>query len=630
MDASSGALHTALSGAAYFQSLTVVVPASWRDAKCGVAIRPPAADTPYAAADIWIEKPGPIHGHRPEAQQSAGCGKPGDYIALPHTALLTAAGGGSGRNFTLAEARHFVHQWAKYRYGIFDETGFDGDAVYPAYYKHNGQILPTVTHNGDLAGVWLRNGEPCDPTTEPHSQNVNNNSSMEENGSRLPSCRFETTSSNDDVTCSLGQGLNLPAASRYCSGNATALLLPTKQTVLCDGRSALEVIMAHRDFAGQQPRDGGHKQPQRRGSNSHSEKSLDPEIRIVREPPTKYVLAIDTSAAMAADDHWRWIHKAAHKFIRYDLPVDSNLAILTFNDRAKLEHPLVQVASDEVRARLADTVPVKYHLSTKEQSCLLCALRLIFDEVLRPSAAVVAGTHIVIVSRPPNQHLLETGERDLVRALLAANNARLSIIVVPSALTMTAATPASSGGLRDFYDEMATLSGGRSFQLSDSGHAMDLLYDLNAAFSRILTEDSLQPTESPELVHQAEFYSDSSANAVSHGSFVIDSSLGRDTLFGLYVKDEEDHLIKSVQFTDSRGNVYGPFTKMSSTFDMVCCRRSSLPNPILKIPSLKTPSYKEEEKNDYPLSNVPAVNHAPSTERKMASWLNISPYKMES
>jgi hypothetical protein len=558
MDAASGALHTALYGAAYFQSLTVVVPATWRDAKCGVAIRPPAADTPYATADIWVEKPGPIHGHLPATQQSAGCGKPGDYIGLPHTALLTraGAGGSNGRNFSLAEARHFVHEWAKYRYGIFDETGFPSDTAYPSFYRQNGKILPTVTHNGYLAGAWLRNGEPCDPT----EQFTSSRNSSEDNGSQQTSCRFEPTGSNPDVTCSLGHGLNLPEASHYCPKNLTSLL-PTKQTVLCDGRSALEIIMAHPDFA--TSRYQGNSASFKHHNNG--EESLNPEIRIVREPPTKYVLAIDTSAAMAADDHWRWIHKAAHKFIRYDLPVDSNLAVLTFNDRAKLEHPLVQVASDEVRARLADTVPVRYHLSTKEQSCLLCALRLIFDEVLRPAG--VAGTHIVIVSRPPKQHLLEEGDRERVHSLLAANNARLSVIVIPS----TAASSSAKNYPRDFYDEMAALSGGRSFQLADSGHAMDLLYNLNAAFADILATDSLQPTESPELVHRAEFYSSdsSAAQAVSQGSFVIDSSLGRDTLFGLYVEDEEDHLIKSVSFTDSRGNIYGPYTKMSSTFDLV-------------------------------------------------------------
>jgi hypothetical protein len=49
----------------------------------------------------------------------------------------------------------------------------------------------------------------------------------------------------------------------------------------------------------------------------------------------------------------------------------------------------------------------------------------------------------------------------------------------------------------------------------------------------------------------------------------VDASLGRQTEFGVYVEDDEDHQIKSVEFTDADGTTYGPFTKMSSTYDVV-------------------------------------------------------------
>ena len=55
----------------------------------------------------------------------------------------------------------------------------------------------------------------------------------------------------------------------------------------------------------------------------------------------------------------------------------------------------------------------------------------------------------------------------------------------------------------------------------------------------------------------------------SLGSFTVDASLGRQTEFGVYVEDDEDHQIKSVEFTDADGTTYGPFTKMSSTYDVV-------------------------------------------------------------
>ena len=53
----------------------------------------------------------------------------------------------------------------------------------------------------------------------------------------------------------------------------------------------------------------------------------------------------------------------------------------------------------------------------------------------------------------------------------------------------------------------------------------------------------------------------SGTTGVSSGNFLIDSTLGRDTQFGIYVEDEEDHLIKSVRFTDSKGRNYGPFLR---------------------------------------------------------------------
>ncbi len=57
--------------------------------------------------------------------------------------------------------------------------------------------------------------------------------------------------------------------------------------------------------------------------------------------------------------------------------------------------------------------------------------------------------------------------------------------------------------------------------------------------------------------------------ASSSGRFAVDSSLGRDTTFGIYVDDEDDHLIKAVTFTDHKGQVFGPYTSMSSAYDVI-------------------------------------------------------------
>lgn len=79
-----------------------------------------------------------------------------------------------------------LKEWCKYRYGIFPETGFNGDRVYPKTYKEGNT---TLASQGCL---------------------------------------------QQDVLCPLGQLYNRAA--------------PTKQNLLCDEQSAIEVVLNHKDF----------------------------------------------------------------------------------------------------------------------------------------------------------------------------------------------------------------------------------------------------------------------------------------------------------------------------------------------------------------------------------------------
>ena len=63
----------------------------------------------------------------------------------------------------------------------------------------------------------------------------------------------------------------------------------------------------------------------------------------------------------------------------------------------------------------------------------------------------------------------------------------------------------------------------------------------------------------------------------SRGHFAIDATLGRETSFGIYVDDEEDHLIKSVRFKDTKGTKYGPYTSMSSLYDIINLKTVNFP-----------------------------------------------------
>ena len=539
-EASKG-LYQALDERAFFKSVTIVVPSSWRDAKCQSIIRPPKGGTPYRHADIRVAASDPVYGHQPFTQQTGGCGHPGDLMTLPYTYV-------SAWNHTWEQfgdpSKLFVKEWAKLRYGIFDEFGFIGDVMYPSYYHLNGHIMPTGTSDIPLGGVWINmmtGHTGCNPSLEPDCLFYPNEKQMH------------------DVTCSLGNLHFLPNVTRFCGAGKDLVAGPTKHNVLCEGRSSLEVINAHQDFA---------KQKQITTSN------IEPIFEVVREPLEQYVLVMETSSSMDNQGQWKWINKAAQKFIRYDLPVNSNLAIVTFSNDSKVEHNMVQVHSDQVRARLADAIPDKYHLSRSDKRCVLCAMQKVIHEVVSDHKA---GTHIVLVTRGGSDTLSLTDE-NILRGHILDYNIKLSAILLPD----------STNNYLAFYDQITHLMGGKSHVVHSDQNIMDFYVSFNGAFADVLHSDARYPTEIPEMVHQEAFLGDS---GITTGNFLIDSTLGRDTQFGIYVEDEEDHLIKSIRFTDSKGKTYGPFLRMSSDFDLVNFK-------TINFPAGQSPPFSAVSKSD--------------------------------
>ena len=47
----------------------------------------------------------------------------------------------------------FAHEWAKYRYGVFEEYGYPGDDRYPMfYYDRYGELVPNYCTDSVLQG----------------------------------------------------------------------------------------------------------------------------------------------------------------------------------------------------------------------------------------------------------------------------------------------------------------------------------------------------------------------------------------------------------------------------------------------------------------------------------------------
>ena len=269
LEDSSFTLHEALNQKPFLKSVSVVIPKSWRDGKCQTVVRPPKGETPYRQADIVISGNNhPIYGASPYTQQSKQCGQPGDFMALPFSFLTkwnqTWETWGDPANL-------FVHEWVKLRYGTFDEFGYANDPIYPNYFKSRDQIFPTGTSNEPINGIWVDAYGSPDCVSSPTN-----------------ACYFQPVGTNDHVTCSLGYMHFLPTVNAFCptSTNGQGRMAPTKQNVLCQGKSSLEIILGHEDFSTHL----AHK-------STAVDINMKPMITVVREPEPQYVLIMETSSS---------------------------------------------------------------------------------------------------------------------------------------------------------------------------------------------------------------------------------------------------------------------------------------------------------------------------------------------
>ena len=194
-----------MSGRTYFHSATVVIPSSWTPAQCGQHVGYPTSDTPYRLAHFVIESAGTES--EPSAQQSAGCGEPGDFLSIP-SAFLTS------ENITDKATDKFVSQWFKYRYGVFDELGFSSD--------NSSSIKDRVTEQNKIQEADMFKDLESDKADSEYKENKTIACSLGLNES-FQSQVNENTSSCDKVR-------ELLSPSKQASRPASAVIIPVSST----------------------------------------------------------------------------------------------------------------------------------------------------------------------------------------------------------------------------------------------------------------------------------------------------------------------------------------------------------------------------------------------------------------
>ena len=128
----SSLMFSSTEGRASLREVTVALPRAWRTDTLTCSLSAPLS--PWAssqgAAHLRLAEPHPVFASRPWTQQSEGCGRQGDFIQLGGDLLR----GASNDSHALA-ARLLMAEWAKFRWGVFDERGHAGDPLYPKAYR---------------------------------------------------------------------------------------------------------------------------------------------------------------------------------------------------------------------------------------------------------------------------------------------------------------------------------------------------------------------------------------------------------------------------------------------------------------------------------------------------------------
>ena len=262
----------------------------------------------------------------------------------------------------------------------------------------------------------------------------------------------------------------------------------------------MQVILDHDDFNSRQPRFNveeeielntespftGNDLP--RGENSGVS------VKVVREPSPKYVLILESSSSMIEQNLWKWVHKSAQKFIRYDLIDNSRLAIVTFSNDSRVQHGLSSLSDEKSRARMADTIPDKYKVQrSPNQRCVVCGFQTAMQKVLNGEEA---GAHLILITRGDNYTLSLTDEH-LILEHVRKFQIKFSAILLPQ----------GEQSALSFYDSVSQLSGGRTVVLStppvgDGSLISTGLYSkMMDAFHDIRRLDSAFPADIPITVH---------------------------------------------------------------------------------------------------------------------------------
>lgn len=507
-------LFISLDGRAYFGSLIVNLPDTWPDSCVplymnGTATpeRHPIGVSKGSHSDVTITATHLLYGDKVWTQQSGGCGVQGDQIYMPYRAL-------EGKN----TGKELVKEWAKYRYGIFDEIGFYDDKIYPQCY-FTDSLRVTGCSDGSLKDVGI-----C-MNPSPYADMVKT---------------LNKTARTSLMYVPQGEGVTM-----FCDEGTHDKYAPTKQNLLCDRKSTLEVILRHEDFA-----------PWKLATvSSTTVTNTVPVIQYRRRKTTRYVVVIDDTQEILLRESWSFLRNAIRKWVVYDLDPSSEVGIvLAGGTPTNKILPLTKLDVQKNRDLVASFVPYAPS-DSRQTACIGCAMRTSLELFEDRQKNQGNASHVIVILAPGMD--FATDYSDLASACMSAS-VRIVTINFP---TLAQRQP---------LDKLAILTGGMSFTIHEKKYNSEKSYlDTYFELVDVLFHVSQEYREGPAYkktveIHRKELVDVSNefttlskrASRIIQGTFFLDGNMGNPSGFFIYTHNPETPLIQNVRLTSPSGIIY--------------------------------------------------------------------------
>ncbi|XP_058812546.1 calcium-activated chloride channel regulator 1-like [Topomyia yanbarensis] len=502
-------LFSAMDGRVYFGDISVILPARWPNS-C-IPYNQTRTSASGERSDVTIRS----HTRSDSliwTDQFSGCGEPGDQIYIDSDII--------GRDTI---GREFVREWAKYRYGVFDEIGYDKDPIYPrCYINDDHEVKLTGCSDAPVSDHGLCGSSTSSPVPYNISDILDRN-----------------------ARTSIMFAAEAPSVTMFCDEGTHNRYAPSKHNQMCDRRSTLDVILKHPDFAGEA----------QVAVNPSVIVNTTPKFSYKTRKSTRYVIIIDETLDMQLRESWSFLRSAIRKWVVYDLPSNTEIGMVLANDTAT--EKILQISSlhiQENKDLVASFIPYSPS-DSRQPACLTCAISDAISMLNERTRLHGPASSVILVVAPGMDFSID--HKSLANAA-RASKIRITTINYPNVIRRQPLDTLAHGTGGSAFSVFECKYNGERTYLTTYFELTNVLFNIGKLYYEGNTNDlptEIYRKELIDVIDDSNQISKRTSRTVT-GSFMLDSFMGPPAQFFVYIHNPENPLITNLKLTSPNGNVY--------------------------------------------------------------------------